>query len=51
MKIERISAFSVNGTGGNPAGVAIGGALPDAAEMARRIGVRYDVVSIEPIFS
>ena len=38
MKIERISAFSVNGTGGNPAGVAIGGALPDAAEMARIAG-------------
>jgi NAD+ synthase (glutamine-hydrolysing) len=25
--------------------------LEDAAEMARRIGVRYDVVSIEPIFT
>lgn len=34
MEIQRISAFSVDGQGGNPAGVAITDALPEATEMA-----------------
>jgi len=35
MDILRIAAFSDGDTGGNPAGVVIGQALPDAAEMQR----------------
>jgi PhzF family phenazine biosynthesis protein len=35
MKIERIAAFCDGETGGNPAGVVIGDALPDAATMQR----------------
>lgn len=35
MDILRIAAFSDGNTGGNPAGVVIGEALPDAAEMQR----------------
>lgn len=33
--VQRIAAFSDGGEGGNPAGVWIGAALPDAAEMQR----------------
>ena len=33
--VQRIAAFSDGAQGGNPAGVWIGAALPDAAEMAR----------------
>ncbi|MEL7465751.1 MAG: PhzF family phenazine biosynthesis protein [Pseudomonadota bacterium] len=35
MDIERISAFSIGETGGNPAGVVVCDAHPDATEMAR----------------
>lgn len=35
MDVQRISAFSHNGTGGNPAGVVIGDSLPDPATMQR----------------
>ncbi|MEL6793042.1 MAG: PhzF family phenazine biosynthesis protein [Pseudomonadota bacterium] len=35
MDIERISAFSVGEDGGNPAGVVIGDAHPEATDMAR----------------
>jgi PhzF family phenazine biosynthesis protein len=35
MDVLRIAAFSDGGAGGNPAGVAIGGALPKAEEMQR----------------
>ncbi|MFJ9565108.1 PhzF family phenazine biosynthesis protein [Streptomyces fuscichromogenes] len=35
MDVQRISAFSHNGTGGNPAGVVIGDFLPDPATMQR----------------
>ena len=41
MNIERIAAFSIAGAGGNPAGVVIGDALPEAEDMqrvAREIG-------------
>lgn len=34
-KIQRIAAFTDHGAGGNPAGVVIGDALPDAAQMQR----------------
>lgn len=34
-KIQRIAAFTDNGDGGNPAGVVIGDALPDAGQMQR----------------
>ena len=34
MNIEKISAFSIGDNGGNPAGVVIGEALPDAEIMA-----------------
>lgn len=33
LPVERWSAFSINGRGGNPAGVLIADALPDAARM------------------
>jgi len=35
MSVLKIAAFSDGNTGGNPAGVLIGDALPDAAEMQR----------------
>ncbi|TIV08139.1 MAG: PhzF family phenazine biosynthesis protein, partial [Mesorhizobium sp.] len=35
MDILRIAAFSNGNTGGNPAGVVIGEALPDTADMQR----------------
>lgn len=35
MQIERISAFALGDQGGNPAGVVIGEALPEVAEMQR----------------
>ncbi|MFF4253886.1 PhzF family phenazine biosynthesis protein [Streptomyces sp. NPDC001663] len=35
MDVQRISAFSHDGTGGNPAGVVIGESLPDPATMQR----------------
>lgn len=35
MQIERLSAFADGGLGGNPAGVVIADALPDAATMQR----------------
>jgi PhzF family phenazine biosynthesis protein len=35
VKIERLSAFSLKGKGGNPAGVVIGDSLPDDATMQR----------------
>lgn len=35
MDVQRIAAFADGGTGGNPAGVALLDALPDAAEMQR----------------
>ena len=35
MDVLRIAAFADGGAGGNPAGVAIGGALPKAEEMQR----------------
>ena len=33
MRVQRIAAFSCGGTGGNPAGVVLAEALPDAARM------------------
>src|SRR4051812_26183357 len=41
MKVERIAAFAGGKLGGNPAGVVIGDALPDASAMqglAREVG-------------
>jgi len=35
MQIERLSSFSLGADGGNPAGVVISDAMPEAAEMAR----------------
>ncbi len=35
MQLHKVAAFSAGDTGGNPAGVAICAALPDAAEMQR----------------
>lgn len=35
MQIRRISAFTENGAGGNPAGVVLAGSLPSASEMQR----------------
>ena len=35
MTIERIAAFAMNNTGGNPAGVMIADAMPPAADMQR----------------
>lgn len=35
MNIERIAAFSIDGAGGNPAGIALCAALPEPGEMAR----------------
>ena len=35
MDVQRIAAFSDGEAGGNPAGVVIGDALPDSAEMQR----------------
>ena len=35
MDVLRIAAFSDGNIGGNPAGVVIGEALPDAADMQR----------------
>lgn len=35
MQIHRISAFTENGAGGNPAGVVLADSLPSAAEMQR----------------
>ncbi|RUU57525.1 PhzF family phenazine biosynthesis protein, partial [Mesorhizobium sp. M2C.T.Ca.TU.009.01.2.1] len=35
MDVLKIAAFSDGNTGGNPAGVVIGEALPDAAAMQR----------------
>lgn len=47
MDIERIAAFAMDGTGGNPAGVVIG-PLPDADEMLR---VAAEVGYSETVFS
>jgi PhzF family phenazine biosynthesis protein len=33
MNIQKIAAFSLNGAGGNPAGVVLSDTMPDAAEM------------------
>ncbi|MBJ7329353.1 MAG: PhzF family phenazine biosynthesis protein [Solirubrobacteraceae bacterium] len=35
MDVQRLSAFTVDGRGGNPAGVVLGETLPDAATMQR----------------
>ncbi len=50
MTVERIAAFAMNGSGGNPAGVMLAEALPTAAEMqaiARQIGYSETVFATE----
>jgi PhzF family phenazine biosynthesis protein len=50
MQIERISAFALGDQGGNPAGVVIGAALPEPAEMqrvARKLGYSETVFAAQ----
>ncbi len=48
MDVLHISAFSENGTGGNPAGVVVADALPTAAEMQR---IAHEVGYSETVFA
>src|ERR1700686_676430 len=48
MNIERIAAFSIEGTGGNPAGVVLCEALSATAEMQR---VAHEVGYSETVFA
>jgi len=50
MTVERIAAFAMNGSGGNPAGVMLAEVLPTAAEMqaiARQVGYSETVFAAQ----